>query len=160
MIRLIAIAALLGLAGLMLYIRLVPSDPEAWHVDPSAAPKPDKPNHWLVRTVSGDAEPPQFALPATELAAIVDAVAMAQPRVERLAGSAEAGHITYVARTLWMGFPDFISIRVHATGGGSSLVAFSRSRFGYSDMGVNRARLEAWLAAIDAAVRERESQDG
>lgn len=160
MIKLIAIALLLGLAGLMLYIRLTPSDPELWHVDPRAVSKPDKPNHWLVRPVSGDAEPPQFTLPATELARIVDEVALAQPRVERIAGSVDAGHMTYVARTLWMGFPDYVSIRVHATGGGSSLVAFSRSRFGHSDMGVNRARLEAWLAAIDAAVREKESQDG
>jgi uncharacterized protein (DUF1499 family) len=37
---------------------------------------------------------------------------------------------------------------------------FSRSRFGQSDLGANRKRMEAWMAAIDAAVQAQEAGDG
>ena len=160
MIKLVLILALLAAAGAMLYVRFTPSDPEAWHVDPRAVSKPDTPNSWLVRSVGGDAPAPEFALPAPDLAALVDAVVLAQPRTRRIAGSVEAGHMTYLTRTPLMGFPDYVSIRVFATATGASLAAFSRARFGHSDLGTNRARLDAWLAAIDAAVREREASDG
>ena len=160
MIKILVILALLAVAGVMLYIRFTPSDPEQWHVDPRAATKPDSPNSWLVRPVGGDAPSPEFALPAPELAQLVDEVVLAQPRTRRIAGSVEAGHMTYVTRTPLMGYPDYVSIRVFATATGASLAVFSRARFGHSDMGNNRRRLEDWLAAIDAAVREREAGDG
>jgi uncharacterized protein (DUF1499 family) len=34
----------------------------------------------------------------------------------------------------------------------SGLILWSRSIYGRSDFGVNRARLAAWLAALDAAL--------
>ncbi len=160
MIKLLAILALLALAGVMLYVRLAPSDPAEWHVDPRAAAKPDSPNSWLIRSVGGDAPAPEFAISPAELAEVVDAVILAQPRTQRLAGSVEDGHVTYVTRTQWMGYPDYVSVRVYATATGSSLAVFSRSRFGQSDLGVNRKRLEEWMAAIDAAVRDREAENG
>lgn len=160
MIKTAVILVLLAAAGFMLYVRFTPSDPAQWHVDPRAIPKPDTPNHWMIRPAGGDARPPNYRLPAPELAALVDAVVLAQPRTRRVAGSVQSGHMTYLSRTPLMGYPDYISIRVHGTETGSSFAAFSRSRFGQSDLGTNRKRMEAWLAAIDAAVRERESQDG
>ena len=160
MIKILVILGLLAAAGVMLYVRFTPSDPELWHVDPRAASRPDTPNSWLIRPVGGDAPSPEFALTAPELAALVDEVVLAQPRTRRLAGSVEAGHMTYVARTPLMGFPDYVSIRVFATATGASLAVFSRARFGQSDLGVNRKRVEDWLAAIDAAVREKEAGDG
>lgn len=160
MIKTVLILALLGLAGLMLYVRFTPSDPAGWHVDPRAIAKPDTPNHWLIRPVGGDARPPNYRLEAPELARLVDRVVLEQPRTSRVAGSVESGHMTYLTRTPLMGYPDYVSIRVHATEMGSSFAAFSRSRFGQSDLGTNRKRMEAWLAAIDAAVQEKEAQDG
>jgi uncharacterized protein (DUF1499 family) len=159
-IKTFVILALLAVAGLMLYVRFTPSDPAQWHVDPRAIAKPDRPNHWLIRPEGGDARPPDYALEPAELARIIDAVVLAQPRTVRVAGSVESGHMTYLTRTLLMGYPDYVSIRVLATGTGASLVAFSRSRFGQSDLGANRKRMELWLAAIDTAVRAREDSDG
>lgn len=160
MIKTLAILAVLAVAGLMLYVRLAPTDAAAWHVDPRAIPRPDTPNHWLIRPVGGDARPPNYRLEAGALAALIDATLLAQPRTARVAGSVDSGHMTYLTRTPLMGYPDYVSIRVYATEMGSSFAAFSRSRFGRSDLGANRKRMEAWLAAIDAAVAERESQDG
>jgi uncharacterized protein (DUF1499 family) len=52
-----------------------------------------------------------------------------------------------------LNFPDVVSAQVLAgPAGGSLLVLYSRSVYGYSDFGANRGRLRAWLAAIDAAV--------
>jgi uncharacterized protein (DUF1499 family) len=159
MLKTLVILALLAVAGFMIYVRVTPSDPALWHVDPRAIPKPDRPNHWLIRPAGGDARPPDYALEAPELARIVDAVVTAQPRTQRIAGAVDSGHMTYLTRTLLIGYPDYVSIRVYATEMGSSLAVFSRSRFGQSDLGANRKRMEKWMAAIDMAVRAREAGD-
>ncbi len=160
MVKFLFVLALLALAAAMLYVRLAPTDAALWHVDPRAIAKPSTPNNWLIRPVGGDARPPDYSLSAPELAEVIDAVALAQPRTERIAGSVPSGHMTYLVRSRIMGYPDFVSIRVYATEMGSSFAAFSRSRFGQSDLGVNQARMESWLEQIDAAVREREAGNG
>ena len=49
-------------------------------------------------------------------------------------------------------FVDTIVIHVLPAGdGGSTFAAYSRSELGYSDMGVNQARLEDWIARLEAA---------
>jgi uncharacterized protein (DUF1499 family) len=154
MIKLIAIAALLTLAAVMLYVRFTPADMAEWHVDPRAVPKPRTPNHWLIRPVGGDARPPNFTLEAAELAGRVDAVMLSMPRTERVAGSVAAGHMTYLTRSPWMGFPDYTAIRVYSTEAGSSFAALARARFGRSDRGVNRARLEALVTQLEALEAE------
>ena len=148
MIKFLLIAGLLGLAGVMFYVRLAPSDPAEWHVDPRAIPKPDKPNHWLIRPVGGDARPENYARDARGLAEDFDAVARESPRTELVAGSVAAGHMTYLTRSPWMGFPDYTSIRVYSTETGASYAAFARSRFGGNDWGTNRERLEDWVSRV------------
>ncbi len=55
----------------------------------------------------------------------------------------------YVQRTALLGFPDTIVVRFVAVGAErSSIALYSRSKFGYSDLGANKARLERWLAAL------------
>lgn len=143
---------LLALGGIM--IRTAAHDPAVWHVDPFTAERTGKPND----AVAGP--PPLLAAPADivldpvsgEAAALIarlHAVALGEPRVEVVAGGPEALHVTYVQRSALFGFPDYVSVRVEATDDGAALALWSRSRYGYSDMGVNRARLERWLAAID-----------
>jgi uncharacterized protein (DUF1499 family) len=51
-----------------------------------------------------------------------------------------------------VGFPDMISAKASPEGEGTRLSVWSRSRYGYSDMGVNRARVEAWLSRMDEAL--------
>ncbi len=92
-----------------------------------------------------------FRASPAELAQSVDRFAMAQPLVERVGGSPEEGFVTYVQRTPMVRYPDYISVKVVDLGDGTSALAIlSRSRFGKSDLGVNKARMESWLAGIDA----------
>jgi hypothetical protein len=61
----------------------------------------------------------------------------------------------WVARSALMNYPDIIVAEVVPGPEGAGLFLYSRSLFGWSDMGVNRKRIEAWLAALDAALRRR-----
>lgn len=155
MIKIIVIGALLALGGLMLYVRFTPTDAAFWHVDPRAIAKPDKPNNWLIRPVGGDARPPHYRTEVAELVAAIEAAAAEMGDMTRIAGSPESGHMTYISRTKWMGFPDFTTFRVYSTDEGVSFAALARARFGQSDMGNNRARLEALLALIDRHMAAR-----
>ena len=57
---------------------------------------------------------------------------------------------TYVARTPLMRFPDAVSIKLTPAGSGTRVAIFSRSRFGQSDFGTNRARVARIIAALEA----------
>ena len=111
------------------YIRLAPSNPDRWHVDPSDAIDPGRGG--VLRKVTSD------------LAAF-DAIIQAAPRVRVLAGAVAEGHITYVTRSRVWGFPDYITVKQI----GSELIILSRQRFGRSDLGVNAARLNRWLELL------------
>lgn len=56
--------------------------------------------------------------------------------------------MTFVVRSRAFGFPDAISVRALPEGAGTTLAIWSRSRFGGYDWGVNRARVERWVAAL------------
>jgi len=148
----IVAALLLALVGVAAGMRAVPSDPDRWHVDPLSAPAPGTPNAWRVGPdpESGpepDQVAPVYALSAEELARRLDDRIMAAPRTTRIAQGQDGLWATYVQRSRVMGFPDYISVRVIPRGEGSATLAiFSRARFGSSDLGVNRARVENWLA--------------
>jgi len=144
----IAGAAALVFVAASAAVRLAPSDPAVWHADPVAAERRAE-GAWLVRPEGGDEAAPVWDVPPGEALAAFDAVARAQPRVRVLAGSVEDGHVTYVQRSLIWGFPDYISVRALPVGDGSTLAVWSRLRFGRSDMGVNRTRVEEWLGALD-----------
>ncbi|MCC5992134.1 MAG: DUF1499 domain-containing protein [Rhodobacteraceae bacterium] len=150
MIKLALLAVIaLGLGGLA-WIRLAPSDPARWHEDPRLVSRPTTPNYHLIRLVGGDAMPPVFQITAEQLAARLDVIAQAEGAV-LLAGSVKDLHMTYVTRTKLMGFPDYTSVLIDPAGEGAMLLAFARARFGRSDFGVNRARLERWIKALQAA---------
>jgi uncharacterized protein (DUF1499 family) len=144
---LIVLVVLAGLA----WIRLAPIDPARWHGDPLTATRTTA-GGWLVRPEGGDAAAPDLATdPATALAAL-DRIALATPRTQVLAGSVAEGRITYVTRSALMGFPDLTTVTVLPAEGGVVPVIFARQVYGDGDMGVNRARVEGWLAALEAAV--------
>lgn len=122
--------------GLVVYVRLAPSDPARWHVDPLTAPDPDWPHFARVDRVV--AQPPAIVAQSIARVASIEGA-------ELLAGDGQFG--TWIARTAIMAYPDYVSIRLIPDGAGTRIVALSRSRFGYSDGGVNRARLGRWLPA-------------
>lgn len=98
--------------------------------------------------------PPFRASPAAAWAALRD-LGTRFERTTRLADWPDRQQVAWVARSRLMNFPDLISGGIVAQpGGGSGLYLFSRSLFGYSDLGVNRARVEAWVAAFRAALGE------
>jgi hypothetical protein len=59
----------------------------------------------------------------------------------------------WVERSALMNYPDIIAAEVRPAPEGAALLLYSRSLFGWSDLGVNKARAERWLAALDAALR-------
>ena len=73
-----------------------------------------------------------------------DAYMRGLPRTQVLDGSVEDGRVTYVTRTRVIGFPDYTTLE-YSNG---QLKAYARLRFGQSDLGVNRERLERLFAAI------------
>ena len=128
--------ALLVVAGA--WVRLAPMDPARWHTDPGEGQ--DGPNSATLRL-------PQPLPPAQALAALAR-VAEATPRTTRLAGTEDGGRITWITRSRLWGFPDATTAAAIPDGDGSILILHARSRYGQSDLGVNRARLAAWAAAL------------
>ncbi|MEM9126862.1 MAG: DUF1499 domain-containing protein, partial [Pseudomonadota bacterium] len=71
-------------------------------------------------------------------------IARASARTSVLAGSVSDGLVTYVTRSRLIGFPDYTT----AQQDGDTLRIHARLRFGRSDFGVNRNRVDTWLAAL------------
>ena len=111
------------------YVRLAPSNPERWHIDPSSVASAG--SFGILQTTR------------TDLSAL-DTVARSTPRVRVLAGSVSEGHITYIARSSIWGFPDYITVKQFD----GEILVYSRQRFGNSDWGVNAARLAKWSKAL------------
>lgn len=151
--RILIVLALLLAAALLLYIRLAPMTADRWHVDPATAPRPSSPNAYILRDGEGaDASAPVLPAPPAETARALQALLDSEPRVTRIAGDLAEGHATYVQRSRLVGFPDAVSIRLTAEGVGTRVTVFSRSRFGYSDAGVNAARVNRWMAGLSGAL--------
>ena len=84
-----------------------------------------------------------------DLLARFDAVTRLQSRTRVVAGDLDSLMITYVQRSRVVGFPDYLTVKAVVREGGTGLIVWSRSRYGRGDFGVNRARVEAWLAALE-----------
>ena len=138
----VAVAVVAGAA----YVRLAPSDPAVWHVDPSGATPGS--GRFVVRPEGGDTDGPLLDMPPQEALAALDRIARDTPRTQVLAGTPEEGRITYVTRSALWGFPDYTTVEAVPADGGSRLVIFARLRFGDSDMGVNEARVRDWLERL------------
>ena len=58
-----------------------------------------------------------------------------------------------MVRSAVFNFPDLVTAQVAPAGAGAAtLLLYSRSVYGYSDLGANRRRVAAWLAALDKAL--------
>ncbi len=114
-----------------------------------------RPNQHLVCpegfcAASPHAASPVFEISATALRDRWMAMIERQPRVTRTAADAAALHYDFVQRSLVFRFPDAISVRFIALDEGrATLAIYSRSYYGRDDFGVNRRRVEAWLAALE-----------
>ena len=100
-----------------------------------------------------DRDSPVFALPARELADALLAIARGEPRTRLIDRTNDGLAMQFVQRSAVFRLPDTIDVEVIAFGASqSSLAIYSRSRYGRRDFGVNRRRIERWLAALAARV--------
>jgi len=71
------------------------------------------------------------------------------PGVETDAAEDRVMQYDYIQRSALMQFPDSITVRFISLGKNQSTLAiYSRSHYGYSDFGVNEARIRKWLVGL------------
>lgn len=130
-------------------------------LDFSSLEKPRKPNAYLMsppdycqyspKTIS-----PIFEVSIADLATSFEAVALSEPRTEKL-GSREIGkdlQVDYVQYSKLIGYPDTITVRFIDLGAeNSTLAVFSRAHYGYRDFGVNEARIKDWMRKLDLTLK-------
>jgi uncharacterized protein (DUF1499 family) len=95
---------------------------------------------------------PLPASPEAVMAAL-DCVAANMPRTFPLARFPARNQAQWVVRSALMNYPDIVVAEAAQVAGGTGLWLYSRSLIGWSDMGVNRARVMTWLEALEAALR-------
>lgn len=104
-------------------------------------------------TPAPDIVTPLYHVPAARLFDAIRAIALSQPRTYVAATYPDQLQAHFVARSAVFNFPDLITAQVQPAGPDTStLVLYSRSVYGRSDLGVNRRRLVGWLAALDASL--------
>jgi uncharacterized protein (DUF1499 family) len=126
-------------------------------MDMSRIERPDSPNTALAAQIGFSPTPdiatPLYRVPAAGLYTAVRAVALGQARVFLAAEFPAEWQIHFVARSAVFNFPDLVTAQVVEAGPeASTLVLYSRSVYGYSDLGANRQRLNTWLAALQTEI--------
>lgn len=92
---------------------------------------------------------PVFASSAGALAGVMQGAVLADPRTELIVGDRATGRFVFAATTRLLRFVDEIDMAIlPLVSGASAFALYSRSRAGYSDLGVNAARGERILARI------------
>lgn len=131
---------------------LAPAQP----VDFATLRLPSSPNAHLAAPPGATAERhetvPLLAAPADAAWAALRMLGDGMERVWKMAEWPELRQAQWVARTRWMNYPDLINGQVVEMPGGTGLFLYSRSLVGYSDLGVNKARVAAWRTAFEAAL--------
>jgi len=133
-------------------------DPAEWHVDPLTVAASDTPNDYRIALRSlteerVDTEPPIYAERPLVLAQAFDQFAFSQRDTNRIAGLPPELMMTYVQYTETLKMPDYLTVKFIDLGDGTSTVAiYSRSRFGYGDMGMNERRAQSWIRSLDGFI--------
>ncbi len=119
--------------------------------------KTSRPNQALLcppdvcKAAQPDMIPPVYAVSVDDLRRTFRRTIDMEPRSERVAENGTAHTERYVMRTNLMRFPDTIRVQFIDLGNNTSTVAiYAQAQIGYSDRGVNKARLRRWLQALDA----------
>ncbi len=144
--------AVLGHAGLLALLFGAPDRPR---IDFATLQKTDRPNQYLVCprdlcAATPDRDAPVYAVPPSVLRDALLAAVASEPRVRLLAADAEAGYYEFEQTSRFMGYPDTVTVQIFDRGDdASTLAVYSRAHYGYRDFGVNKARVDAWLAKLD-----------
>jgi uncharacterized protein (DUF1499 family) len=131
--------------------------PAATPIDLATLQRPTSPNTALAGPASLGTHPDlavrRYDVPGSVLLAALHRIAATEPRVYPLGRFDDRLQAAYVARSRVLNFPDIVQVAAVPDGGGSWPVIYSRSVYGRYDFGVNRRRVEAWLARIPDAIR-------
>jgi len=123
-------------------------------VDFKSLVRPKSPNTYLAgipghTSAALDQEAPIFKCSIEQLMAKWNELITSMPRVEKLDDLDADGQRTFVHRTALMRYPDILTVRFLDLGGEeSSLLLYSRSQYGYSDIGTNRRRVRKLLGNL------------
>lgn len=123
-------------------------------IDFATLERSTKPNQFVVCPpdlckAKVDLESPTFDVSVEKLQTAWHDVAMAEPRVELLSRDDGKQRYDYLQRSRLLRYPDIITIQLIATAdGGSTFAIYSRSLYGRSDFGVNKARVTDWIAKL------------
>lgn len=127
-------------------------------MDVAQLSRPASPNTALAAPAGFQPAPdvvtPIYHVTAPRLYAAIQAVAAAQPRTYPAAAYPERLQAHWVARSAVFNFPDLVTAEAAPFGpDAATLVLYSRSIYGYGDLGANRRRVEAWLAALEQVLQ-------
>ena len=112
------------------------------------------PNQYLVCPLDfcaakAHAESPVFNEPPQSLKQKWFALAEQQPRTELVHSDPVNERYTFRVKTAVLHFPDDVTVQfIELDEKRSTLAIYSRSHYGYSDLGVNRRRIESWLREL------------
>lgn len=100
-------------------------------------------------------ESPVYDVPVDKLRRIWRDVALSQPRVAMVRDDPNNYQCEFIQRSFLFRFPDTITVQfVPIDDEHSTCAIFSRSRYGYRDMGVNRRRVQRWMGAVSKRVAQ------
>ena len=119
--------------------------------------RPNKPNTFLMapeglcKAAKVDVVSPRYGVPAARLRQAFLQAVIAKPRVSHSFRDDAAMYDDFVVRSFLFRFPDLISVQfMDEKGGKSTLAIYSRSVYGHSDLGVNKARTTEWIRDLNA----------
>ncbi|MGP1253143.1 MAG: DUF1499 domain-containing protein [Kiloniellales bacterium] len=126
--------------------KLIPPGRPNWHLV--------VPNGWAHPHALGRA--PRFDVSLDVLREALVGVVAEEPRCHIVGMEKEARQVEFEQKSRLFGFPDRIVVEFVTLGNGASTLAiYSRSLKGYWDFGVNRKRVERWLAALPAQIERQ-----
>lgn len=134
--------------------------PTVKRIDFATLKRPGAPNTFLTAPeglcahAKPDVVAPVFEIAAAQLRQEFLSVALAEPRVSHTLADEKGLYDDLVVRSAVFGFPDLVSVQfLPLSNGTSTLALYSRAVHGLWDLGVNRARAQAWLARVGRAIQ-------
>ncbi len=147
-LQVIVIIIFLSLFLLATSMRLLPINADKYHVDPLIKGAKGNEGGFFIAPNHADEIAPIFEMSKSDLAQKLNKIITENGRL--IAGDIHGEYATYIFRSRLFAFPDYLSIRVIELNENQSTIAvYSRLRIGRKDLGVNRARVEAFLHEIN-----------
>jgi uncharacterized protein (DUF1499 family) len=149
LVKLLLAVAVLGVA-FVLVVRFLVRDAAEGFVDFEALRRSPTGNDALACPDPGcDFRIDPVPLPAAALAAKVVGLATIEPRTTVVARDDAGFRFVLVQRSLVFDFPDTVNVAIRPLDADhAALAIYSRSNYGRSDLGVNKARVRRWLRLL------------